>query len=128
MDRNMETVFESVEWSRTQADFWRLTKNSVLADRHEQVAQELEWMRKDLYLTMQCLNVVREAMAAMREAAAGSVESAGGAVVAVPLAEATRTLNLVNAVCDDSEKISDNAIYFYNGLKAIERARLNKEN
>lgn len=128
-DKNIAgDLIDAPQWLRDQADFLLLiNKNNSEALCFEQAAQEIEWLREDLHLAMRCLNVVRESLGRLHSVS--KLETRDGKLATtVSLADASLTLNLISASCIEAEGISDNAIDFYNRLKAEERVMRAKEN
>ena len=110
-------VPDNVEWSKHQADFFRLTGNTAQETRHLAVAEELTWLRKDLTLTMVLLNKLRIAEQRLLSGATKAVNEAGEAGHKVDPTLASETLREVVRICEASDAISAQAITYFNSLK-----------
>lgn len=110
-------VPDNVEWSKHQADFFRLTGNDAMEGRHLDVAAELTWLRKDLTLAMVLLNKLRIAEQRLMSGAEKITNEAGEAGHNVNPLQAAETLREVIRICEASDAISEQAITYFNSLK-----------
>lgn len=109
-------VPDNVEWSKHQADFFRLTGNEAMEGRHLDVAAELTWLRKDLTLAMVLLNKLRIAEQAILGGAEMITNEAGEVGRSVDPLQAAETLREVIRICEASDAISEQAIKYFNSL------------
>ena len=110
-------VPDNVEWSKHQADFFRLTGNTAQETRHLAVAEELTRLRKDLTLAMVLLNKLWIAEQRLLSGAEKITNEAGEAGHNVNPLQAAETLREVVRICEDSDAISEQAITYFNSLK-----------